>query len=265
MSAPEERFELWGDDRPEPPRTAPPPPPPPRIAPRPTPAVTPITPGGSTEGRVLAASGRVPTGDVLAAASRSRTVTEPYTFERPKKKDMRLRAIVSIITFLVSAAVAYNFPDIKDRIFGSGAPSAEEVDATFVPLEHGLTYQTVPEGVMEGVRGLKDANPALDVIEEFDVRGVAKGGQTAGAVMVMSVDPDTLEDGNFRSAFEQGVASTGATIQPVNFAGTPGYTTEFPGVAWAGFMDDDGFVFFVYSPTAATARDVASQLARGNA
>lgn len=173
------------------------------------------------------------------------------------------RGKVLAVAALVAAAAAAAFFGLRS---GAGAPSAEDVDRAFAPLTGGYTYVEPTADVLDQVEELKESNPeAAETIAEIDMREIRRGGMPLGGVVIMSFDPEYLEQKPEDNILMQQVESQyGYALSPVDLDGTPAYETTVPGASAVLFFDDDGLMILVAGLDGKAVRDIAEQLAVAN-
>ena len=163
-----------------------------------------------------------------------------------------------IISLVVKAAIVVGVAlFVWLRFFHSTAPSAEEIDAAFVPV---VGYEYGEDSVAaDMVEGYISNYPGFeDEIEDFEVREVMQGGRPIGMVMIGGFEYSEDKQADFDSeAAVEGVTSVSL--------GTPGktftaYQATQPPVHAYIWLDDDGYFFVVATALPTSSETLATAL-----
>ena len=147
------------------------------------------------------------------------------------------------------------------RFLHSGAPSDEELQATFVPIS-GYEYAENDSEMAAWMEHAIGSMPAVeDVMSGYEVKEIFSNGQMVAVGMVAGFDPADLADED-PAAFGEGAVSAGA--RPVSFGGTSAYQINQGTATQYMWLDEDGYLFVVVGMYPNHANTVASALAAGN-
>ena len=205
------------------------------------------------EGSAAWKAEQIATGNMSIPLSGSR----PMSFDSPARTEPTTDAgplIGLLLKLLVPVAI---IAAVWFQFFRSTAPSAEEIEAAFVPLT-GYEYASespaadVAESYVSNYPGFEDE------ISDLEVKGVSQGGRPIGVVMIGGFEYSDDKQADFDSA-GQSLPVTAVSL------GTPGHTFSAFEVAQPpayGYMwlDDDGYFFVVMTNFPTHARTLATAL-----
>lgn len=252
----------------------PPPPPPPGEVPEDASETTVMSfVGAGTTAEIPVLSSR---GDIIPEGHRKMSVRNRLTpaprsrpavtraAAAPTQRRAGKRAVASaLILLLAVAGTVWKSDALRERLFGGGPPSAEEIEAEFAALD-GYAYQAIPQDQQAMLNSYERLmSEGFDFDFGIDLRVVARGDRPTGAVIVTSGDPDLLNTADAQAGFRDGMTSSGGRLDPETIAGAEAWVGAIPQAAGGTvvvFSDPDGFMVSVLAETEVDARDIASQL-----
>jgi hypothetical protein len=223
-------------------------------------------------------------GDIIAEGPRKLSLRERLTpeiktrgatAEAPRREGLArgTRPMIAVLVMTLSlAGTLWRMEGLREKIFGGGAPSSQQLAGAFGTLR-GYAYQPLSDGQQQMIDSIETmmseqtAQFGLDLDMQMDMRLLMQGGRQAGAVVIMSVDPDDMNHPDFEAGFRAGLSRGAGTMQPMTLKGHTVYSGKAPqamGATVIVFFDPDGFVFTVAANNEAASKDVAGQLAKAN-
>ena len=168
-------------------------------------------------------------------------------------------SFLPLIAFIIKIAIPVGIAFfVWLQFFHSTAPSAEEVQAAFVPIA-GYEYGGSDSPAAETVKGMVSEVPGFDdEVAEFEVKELYSNGTVVGLVMIGGFEYND----DVQAEFSAGAGNQGLTPVTLGTAGRtfPAFQISQPpahGIMW---LDEDGYFFTVVTTYPNHAQTVATAL-----